>query len=710
MVGRCEPFVRSIPVARLFISYKRDEQAYAYAIRQYLLDQQAWASDDIFVDVGHLQAGDEWERKLLAEAEAAEVVLFIASDASLDLKSFCYRELRAARSTVLAVTIKGVTPDDERLMRALPHEATARQIAALIRQPLDAFSFTNPRDNTTGVIGLNRAQVESIGATLRDLGVAPDSFTWTYREEGPYPGLRPLREGDEALFCGRSIEIRDGLKDLEELRASILRRALLIHAPSGAGKSSFLRAGLWRRLRRHAAFTPLAIIRADKGAIRHEEWGLIAGLYDTLSRAGRLRTKLSLTRGELEDRVARDLTATLAAFADEDKGEAGRRTLLIGIDQSEEITGLSTEDDAELERILSVALKPSPDLNVRLVLTARDDSVDATLARLARSGLRPDGVLPYRLHLLPPIRYDDVILGPAKAAEKAGYPLKLNQPLVEALVAAAGSGDQCDALPILALALQRMVKMHRRTRDGRVTLEAEKASGFLEGVVAGAANVAMARANATPDDLRRLVIPRLATWDPRAGAEGAAKRLVASESTLFAGPRAGLQPLADNLVDERLLIRSGTDAGAAYEVAHEALLRVAPLGALIFERREKFEHQQMLLTEAREWVASGEATDRLARAGERLKDAEALLADEDFGDALRQEGTHVARYLAACGAAQQALIERETAQQRERQRVELEAANAKAEAQRRIAQRTLVGLAAALVLAILAATASGIAW
>jgi hypothetical protein len=271
--------------------------------------------------------------------------------------------------------------------------------------------------------------------------------------------------------------------------------------------------------------------------------------------------------------------------------------------------------------------------------------------------------------------------------------LKLDQPLVEALVAAAGSGDQCDALPILALALQRMVTRHRRTNDGRVTLEAEKAREFLERVVADAASDAMARAKATPDDLRRLVIPRLATRDPRAGAEGVAKRLV-----------------ADNLADQRLLIRSGTDAGTAYEVAHEALLRVAPLGALIFERREKFEHQRMLLTEAREWIASGEATDRLARAGERLKDAEVLLADEDFGDALRQEGTHVARYLAACAVAQQALFERETAQQRERQRVELEAANARAEAQRRIAQRTLVGLAAALVLSILAATASGIAW
>jgi len=42
-------------------------------------------------------------------------------------------------------------------------------------------------------------------------------------------------EGDEALFCGRDLEIRDGLKALEELRETITQRALVIQAPSGAG-------------------------------------------------------------------------------------------------------------------------------------------------------------------------------------------------------------------------------------------------------------------------------------------------------------------------------------------------------------------------------------------------------------------------------------------------------------------------------------------
>jgi hypothetical protein len=63
-------------LARLFISYKRDEQSYAFAVRQWLIDAQGWLAEDIFVDIGHLHAGDEWEKKLLTEAEAAEAMLF----------------------------------------------------------------------------------------------------------------------------------------------------------------------------------------------------------------------------------------------------------------------------------------------------------------------------------------------------------------------------------------------------------------------------------------------------------------------------------------------------------------------------------------------------------------------------------------------------------------------------------------------------------
>jgi hypothetical protein len=154
-------------------------------------------------------------------------------------------------------------------------------------------------------------------------------------------------EGDEALLFGREIEIRNALKALELLRDSVCERALIIQAPSGAGKSSLLRAGLWPRLRNHAGFTPLGIVRAAKGIVRNEEWGLITALND------RRTNYLKLARDEIESRVRDDLAALLAAIADKDRTEdGGRRTLLLGLDQAEEIAALSPEEDTELDDLL----------------------------------------------------------------------------------------------------------------------------------------------------------------------------------------------------------------------------------------------------------------------------------------------------------------------------------------------------------------------
>ena len=186
-------------MARLFISYKRDEQDYAFALRHWLMEAEGWPDDDIFIDRTKLRAGNRWADLIFAEAEAAEVMLFLASEASLHPDSFCYRELRCARGVTLAMTIKGINPRDERLKRALPHGAAARQIASLDQQPTEPFAFVSPIDNTHGSANLNRRQVESLAQTFRELGVVPNSFSWTPTEAGPYPGLRPLQEGDEVL-------------------------------------------------------------------------------------------------------------------------------------------------------------------------------------------------------------------------------------------------------------------------------------------------------------------------------------------------------------------------------------------------------------------------------------------------------------------------------------------------------------------------------
>jgi hypothetical protein len=223
--------------------------------------------------------------------------------------------------------------------------------------------------------------------------------------------------------------------------------------------------------------------------------------------------------------------------------------------------------------------------------------------------------------------------------------------------AACASGDVGDALPILALALQRLIANHRAP-DGRVTLKPGETREFIATAVAEATTEALQAVGASPDDLRRLIIPKLATWDPKAGLEGAAKRQVATAAELFTGARMDLFKLAEALIAQRLLTRSQTESGPAYEIAHEALLRNDPMGPLISERRQSFEQVRMLEVERHEWHISGCARERLGRAGRRLQDARSLLEDEDFGPDLRMkqvapgepEEPSVADYLAACAA------------------------------------------------------------
>ena len=102
-------------MARLFVSYKREEQAYAFALRQWLISQQDWPPHEVFVDRDELHAGDSWANKIFSEAEACEAMLFLASEASLRPDSFCYKELQRARGVTIAVTIGGLSAEDQRL-------------------------------------------------------------------------------------------------------------------------------------------------------------------------------------------------------------------------------------------------------------------------------------------------------------------------------------------------------------------------------------------------------------------------------------------------------------------------------------------------------------------------------------------------------------------------------------------------------------------
>jgi hypothetical protein len=246
---------------------------------------------------------------------------------------------------------------------------------------------------------------------------------------------------------------------------------------------------------------------------------------------------------------------------------------------------------------------------------------------------------------MPPARFKDVIEMPAKVADQSGFALKFDDALATALAQAAAQnqGELADALPVLALALHRLVKK-RRSPNGSIVAGAESAVSLVGDAVADAVREALESVGSDELALRKLIIPRLATWDPRSGEGGAAKRRVATAEELFGDDRAVLKPLAGALVDQRLL----TCSGGYYEVAHEALLRVPPLGDLILDLRGKFVRAEMLTMEARDWRDSGRRVEWVGRTGARLRDAQALLGDADFGTMLMADNLGIAEYLAAC--------------------------------------------------------------
>ena len=618
------------------------------------------------MDRDALRAGHDWAEKIFAEVEQASAVLFLASEAALEPGSFCYKELHRARGVTITVTLGGLKPDDERLFSALPHGATVRQITEVDAQPTIPFPFVSPIDGSTSSVNLNGNQVSSIAETLRDIGIAPNSFVWTPSPEGPYPGLRALEEGDEAIFFGRDSEIRDCIRALEDTGASSSDQALLIQAPSGAGKSSFLRAGLWKRLRRHAMFTPTTIVRARSDVLFHESWGLVAGL------AKKEANHLGFSYADIESAAQSNLTGLLQKIVEADsKSNGDNRVLLIGIDQAEELTGLDDKEAQQCARLFSAISNLSDSTKARLVLTARDDSIEDTLVFLERYGFDRTKIKNFRLNQMAPVRFQDVIRGPALVARN-DFPINLTEKLITELAskAADSKGTVGDALPILALSLNRLIKKHR-SPDGEISLNASDASQFIADAVESSMKEAIRVSRSSNESLAQLVIPQLVIWDPRAGESGAAKRCVAKEQNLFSGNNSSLKPLSDALVESRLLTKTATSGETSYEVAHEALLRTQPLSGLIIGMRANFLKVDVLKLECQEWEEYGRNIERVARSGERLKEATELLKDDYFGKQLLSEQYSVTDYLDACSDADRKLRE-----QRERlEKMELAAAS-----------------------------------
>jgi hypothetical protein len=467
----------------------------------------------------------------------------------------------------------------------------------------------------------------------------------------PYRGLKPLEAEDAGIFFGReaaTIEALDRLRGLKDVGPP---RFLIVLGASGAGKSSFLRAGLLPRLARDDRnFLPLPVLRPECAAISGET-GLLRALETGLREYGLIVPRADIRRSlrggaaNLQPLLVNLIEKAYKAIV-RDEGEAPRPFLVLPIDQSEEL--LLGEGAAEGETLLALLkdllAEDSPGLLV--LATIRSDSYERLQTAKALEGI-PQQTL--SLSPMPRSSFRTIIEGPAQRLKETDRPLIIEPALTQALLADIEEGGGSDTLPLLAFTLERLYLEYGAR--GCLTFADYDALGRIKGSIESAVERALLAADKDariPKDhearlslLRRGLIPWLAGVDPETKM---ARRRIARAAQIPQDARA----LIDLLVEQRLLTRDvdeKTDE-ATIEPSHEALLRQwGELKRWVAEDFGCLAALEGLQRAARDWDEKARDPAWVVHGGARLGEAEVLDARPDLAAMLEPRDR---AYLSAC--------------------------------------------------------------
>jgi formylglycine-generating enzyme required for sulfatase activity len=398
-------------------------------------------------------------------------------------------------------------------------------------------------------------------------------------------------------------------------------------------------------------FVPLPVIRPERAVLTGEA-GLIACLAQAARQAGLGRTRAEIRKAvEAGAASAASLLQEIAAArrgGDESKAKAP--TLILPIDQAEEL--FQAEGGEEARKFLDLLrdLVSRDDTPLIVVFTIRSDSYERLQTAESLQGLRP------HLLSLPPMpkgAYAEVIKGPARRLEGTKRALKIEEPLVDALLADIEAGGAKDALPLLAFTLERLYV--EQGGDGDLRLVEYEELGRVKGSIEAAVERALKAADADPKIprdrdarlalLRRGLIPWLAGIDPETGSP---RRRIARLSEIPAESR----PLIDLLVEQRLLSTdvSKETGEVTIEPVHEALLRQwGLLQGWLAEDAGLLGVLDGIKRASRDWAANKKDAAWLTHSGERLKAAENLTGRPDLSGHLEPTDRD---YLSGCRAAE----------------------------------------------------------
>ncbi|WP_433548857.1 helix-turn-helix domain-containing protein [Streptomyces sp. CA-294286] len=427
---------------------------------------------------------------------------------------------------------------------------------------------------------------------------------------GPYRGLASFGPEDERWFFGRERATADLLRRLAE-RADA--GPLVLVAPSGAGKSSLLRAGLLPALRRGAL--NVAGSRDWPAALCTPTARPLKELLRCLAEA--LGTQPRHTPGD----VAADpgLWAATVGRRPEDPAGAppGDRRLVLLVDQFEEVFTLCADPAERRAYVAALCALAAPGGPAVVVLGVRADFTGRCLELPSLAAVFTHG-----LFALGPMGEAEVRQAVVRPAERAG--LSLEPGLAEILLRDLGPGPSAagspGALPLLAHAL--LVTWQQRTGN-TLTVAGYGATGGIHGAVARTAEDVFTRLLPAERDMARRILVRLVHLGEDATES---RRRAAREELLGRLPdRRGASEALDAFVRARLL----TVDRDAVEITHEALLRAWPrLREWIDADRAGLLLRQQLTASAAEWVRADRDPALLHR-GSRLRTAAAWVDQRD---------------------------------------------------------------------------------
>jgi serine/threonine protein kinase/WD40 repeat protein len=398
---------------------------------------------------------------------------------------------------VLASILRDEPPPLESVQHGVPASVETVVRRCLAKRPADRFSS-------------GRAVEAALETVLVGLEASRVSLTRPVEPRGPYPGLSSFTEADAGRFFGREAEV-------ESLWAKLRQRKLLaLIGPSGAGKTSFVRAGLV--------------------ASRPSGWGTIVATPGSAPMRSLAQALVEVLPSDT------DTVKQLLAFDDPDvafstvrKWRESHPEAVLVVDQFEELFTLNPPETHE--RFAELLGRFAGDGDVHVLLSMRDDFL-------------------IRCHEQQPLESVFQNLTPILSLGGEGLRRALTEPAKregfafedEALVLEMLESVQeaRGALPLLAFAVARLWEKRDRERK-LLTRKAYEEIGGVAGALAQHAEQTLERIGLEREPIVRALFRNLVTaqWT----------RAVADREELLSvlpERAAGVQVL-DQLIDARLL-------------------------------------------------------------------------------------------------------------------------------------------------------------